>query len=155
MGKYDRIGSFLWLGLGAALCIGSIQIRLGSFHRPGPGFMPFLSGSSMMLFGAILMASTLRRANSERGETKNEKLWTKENWMGFSLTLLALFGYALLMDSLGFYTTTFLFLFFLFKLTEPKKWLMPLFLAGASAVLSYLIFSVWLMSQFPGGVLGF
>ena len=109
----------------------------------------------MMLFGAILMVSTLRRANNEKGETKNEKLWTKENWMGFSLTLLALFGYALLMDSLGFYTTTFLFLFFLFKLTEPKKWLMPLFLAGASAVLSYLIFSVWLMSQFPGGVLGF
>jgi len=155
MERYDRMGSFFWLGLGAAICIGSIQIRLGSFHRPGPGFMPFLSGASMMLFGVILMVSTLRRADNEKGETKDTKLWTKQNWMGFCLTLLALFGYALLMDFLGFYTTTFLFLFFLFKLTEPKKWLMPLVLAGASAVLSYLIFSVWLMSQFPGGLFGF
>jgi hypothetical protein len=155
MEKYDRLGSLFWLALGAAICVGSVQIRLGTFHRPGPGFMPFLSGIFLMLFGVILMVSTLAKANNEKEETKNKKLWTKENWKGFSLTLLALFGYALLMNRLGFYTTTFLFLFFLFKLTAPRKWLMPLAFSGASVILSYLIFSVWLMTQFPGGIFGF
>jgi hypothetical protein len=155
MEKYDRMSSLFWFALGAAICVGSVQIRLGTFRRPGPGFMPFLSGVSLMLFGVILMVSTLTRADNEKEETKSEKLWTKENWKGFSLTLLALFGYSLLMNTLGFYTTTFLFLFFLFKLTAPRKWLMPLAFAGASVVLSYLIFSLWLMSQFPGGIFGF
>jgi hypothetical protein len=155
MEKYDRMGSFFWLALGAVLCVGSVQIRLGTFHRPGPGFMPFLSGVFLMLFGVILMVSTLTRADNEKEETKSEKLWTRENWKGFSLTLLALFGYALSMNFLGFYTTTFLFLFFLFKLTAPRKWLMPLAFSGASVILSYLIFSLWLMTQFPGGIFGF
>lgn len=155
MEKYDRLGSLFWFALGAVICVGSVQIRLGTFHRPGPGFMPFLSGVFLMLFGVILMVSTLTGADNKKEETKSEKLWTKENWKGFSLTLLALFGYALLMNSLGFYTTTFLFLFFLFKLTAPRKWLMPLAFAGASVILCYLIFSLWLMTQFPGGIFGF
>lgn len=155
MGKYDRMSSLFWLALGAAMCVGSVQIRLGTFHRPGPGFMPFLSGAFLILFGVILMVSTLTRADNKKGETKSEKIWTKENWKSFSLTLLALFGYALLMNSLGFYTTTSLFLFFLFKLTAPRKWLMPLAFAGASVILSYLIFSMWLMTQFPVGIFGF
>ncbi len=71
------------------------------------------------------------------------------------LTLMTLLAYILLLEPLGFVLTTFVCLLLLFKLSEPRKWLMPMVLSGVTAVLSYLIFSVWLQSSFPKGLLTF
>jgi putative tricarboxylic transport membrane protein len=159
--KSDRVGGLIWLLLGIGLCIGSKRIGLGNFHKPGSGFMPFLSGAMMGLFGAILLfySCETKLSRKERFEAQNVRLranWINlfRDWKNFFFTLLALFGYALLLNVLGFPLTTFLFFFFLFRLTETEKWLMPLFLAGVMMGFSYLLFSVWLGCQFPRGVFG-
>jgi hypothetical protein len=148
------MSGMVWVSLGVALCIGSVRLRLGGFHKPGPGFMPFLAGSFLILLGLILAGSTLSKGLEEE-KTKGKEAWMNVNWKRFLFTLSGLFAYALLLEPIGFYPIAFLFLFFLFKLTEPKRWLMPAGLAGISVLLSYLIFSVWLKVQFPIGIFRF
>ena len=55
MKKYARADGLIWVILGMGMCIGSIKLKLGNFHTPGPGFMPFLSGASLGIFGLILI----------------------------------------------------------------------------------------------------
>ncbi len=136
------------------MCIGSVKLRLGDIHKPGAGFMPFLAGSFLILFGLILLISTVSKGLEEE-KKKGEEAWGSVSWKSLFFTLLALFAYAFLLEPLGFYITTFIFLFFLFKLTEPKRWLMPVALSLISVIFSYLIFSTWLRVQFPSGILGF
>ncbi len=141
------MGGLIWFVLGLGLCIESIKLGFGELGNPGAGFMPFISGTFLGLSGLTLtLPSILRRT----GEGKSEGL--KANWKDFLFTLLALFAYSLFLEPLGFLLSTFLFLFFLFKLGEPKKWFMPLVLSISTIILSYLIFSVFLKCQFPRGI---
>jgi hypothetical protein len=151
----ERIGGVIWLILGIGVCIGSANMRMGDIHRPGPGFMPFLAGALLGLFGLILLLSTISKDGGEERHITNEKEGMGKNWKMVLSCLLALFGYAFLLRPLGFYTTTGLFLFALFKMANPKKWGMPLISAGVTVVLSYLLFTVWLKTPFPGGITGF
>ena len=153
--KGDQVHGLIWLILGIGLCIGSVELRLGNLHRPGPGFLPFLSGAMLGLLGLILMVSSFLKELGEKGEPKVESIWVKGHWKKFFFTLLALFCYATLIEYLGFFSTTFLFFLFLFKLSEPKKWVMPLVLSVCTVIISYLLFSVWLKCQFPRGIFNF
>jgi len=160
MKKHDLLGGLIWLILGIGLCIESIKLKLisGGFHIPGPGFMPFLAGVLLGILGFILIFSSASKGLRKDEEVKDEKILMKKDWKNFLipfLNLLILFAYVLLLEPLGFLFSTFLFLFFLFKLSEPKKWLMPLVLSVSTVILSYLIFSVWLQCQFPRGIFRF
>lgn len=153
--KSDPVGGLIWLVLGVCFCIGSIKFRLGNFEKPGPGFMPFISGALLGLFGLILMVSSIVQRLRVEEEQDDKEAWVKENRKKVVLILIALFGYGFLLELLGFLVTTFIFLFFLFKLTEPKRWAMPLVISGITVILSYLFFAIWLKSSFPRGILGF
>jgi putative tricarboxylic transport membrane protein len=148
----------VWVILGIGMCIGSVKLKLGDFHIPGPGFLPFLSGVSLGIFGLILTFSAALAKPGEGEEATYEKSQAKWNWKKFLnplITLLILLAYLVLLEPLGFILTTFICLLFWFKLSEPKKWLMPLILSVSTSVLSYLLFSVWLQCQFPKGLLRF
>jgi putative tricarboxylic transport membrane protein len=140
------------------ICAGSISLRLGNFRTPGAGFLPFFAGALLAIFGLVLMLSTLL---SQAREEKNEvdgKDRANRHWRRFlnpSLAVVILFGYILLLEPLGFLLTTFVCLLLLFKLSEPKKWVAPIVLSGSTAILSYLVFFVWLQCQLPKGLLKF
>jgi putative tricarboxylic transport membrane protein len=155
MRKYDQIGSLVWIILGICLCARSVELNLGDLHRPGPGFMPFLSGVFLILSGLALLFSTMSKEAGEEGEQKEQRIWAKANLKNIFIPLLILVGYILILEPLGFIITAFLFLFILFELTEPKRWLKHLAFSAATVFLSYLIFSVWLNCRFPQGILGF
>jgi hypothetical protein len=58
------------------------------------------------------------------------------------------------MDPLGFLLPTFLLMFFLFKITAPKKWFAPIVSSLITVFLSYFIFFLWLKIPLPKGVFG-
>jgi putative tricarboxylic transport membrane protein len=151
MKKYDIVGGLIWLILGIALCIESIRLSLGHLHRPGPGFVSFLSGAFLGLFGLVLLLSNLKGLRKEERLT-DIKIGVKKNWKNFIFTLLLMIGYFLLLETLGFLLTSFLFLFFSFKLTKPKKWLGSLILAVSAIIVSYIIFIFLLKCPFPKGI---
>jgi putative tricarboxylic transport membrane protein len=152
MKKHDRFGGLFWFILGAIICIMSVKLRIGTLYKPGPGFTPFLSGAVLVVSGLILMLSTFLKQymDEEMGS-----ILVKEGRKNSLLTLLALFGYIVLLEPIGFLITTFIVLLFLFKITDTKRWLAPVVLSGSSVIVSYLVFSVWLKLQFPKGLFGF
>ena len=154
MTKQNQVSGFIWLLLGALLCMGSVRLDLGGFHRPGPGFMPFLTGAILILLGFILMFSGSKETRVGEG-LPGKGFWGGGDWKNVLIPWLSLFGYLLLLEPLGFLPTTFLFLFLLFKLTKPRSWLEPFIFSGATAVATYFVFSVWLRCPFPKGILTF
>lgn len=149
MGRYDRIIGLIWFALGGGMAIEGINLGLGKSHLPGIGFMSFLVGSLLGLCGLILTIwVTLKEKEND------DKIWEGQNWKNLVLPILSLFVYAFLMEDLGFLITTFLFQFFLLKLTAPKRWLSPLLSSLLIVLCCYLIFSVWLKVPLPKGFLG-
>ena len=158
MKEHDRVGGLVWFVLGIGICIGSIKLKLGNFHTPGPGFLPFLSGGSLALFGLILTFLTTRTGLGEKEDEKDQRELVHWDWKRLInplFTLFILVVYILLLEPLGFLLTTFICLLFLFKLSDPQKWLMPFVLSFTATALSYLLFSVWLQCQFPKGLIRF
>ena len=151
------MGGGIWLLVGAGFCLGSLKLKIGGLHNPGAGFIPFLVGVLLMAFGLIMILSFLfgfrtRREKNGKGEGGKEYL---VNLRAPFLTLLILTGYVILLEPVGFLLTTFLCLFLLFKISDPKRWLLPVGLSLGTVVISYLVFSVWLKNPFPRGILGF
>ena len=155
MRKYEISAAVLWLILGIAICIGSIKLHLTYVNNLGPGFMPFVSGLLLGLFGLILLFSFLWGHTGKRIETDNQKIFEIEKLGTVLSALLAILGYILLLETLGFIIVTFLFTFFLFKITAPKQWAMPLILSVCTVCASYFVLCVLLKNLFPRGILGF
>jgi putative tricarboxylic transport membrane protein len=157
MKKDDQIGGLIWLVLGIGLSLTSFQLRIGGFHNPGPGFLPFIAGVLLTISGLVLFLSR-GSGESKAGKVTGEKTLITKVSRRFSipfLTLLILLVYILLLEPLGFLLATFFFLFCLFKFVEPRKWVTPLVLSLISVIVSHFVFSVWLRCQFPRGILGF
>ena len=151
------MGGFVWLVLGAGFCIGSFRLKIGGLHNPGAGFIPFLVGTLLITLGLIMVVSNQfgpRTRMEERVGRKSGREDRKHLFIPF-LTLLTLVGYVILLEPLGFVLSTFFLLFLLFKISAPQTWLLPIGLSMSTVIISYLIFSVWLQSQFPKGILGF
>ena len=151
----ERIGAIIWLLLGIGVCIGSTSIGMGNIHKPGPGFMPFLAGALLGLFGLIFLHSTRSKGGDAQRQIASSSEGIAKNWKMCFACLLALFGCAFLLEPLGFFTTSGLFLFALFKMQNPKRWVRPLIYAALTVVFSYLLFTVLLNIRFPTGISGF
>jgi putative tricarboxylic transport membrane protein len=71
------------------------------------------------------------------------------------LTILALLGYAMTMEYLGFLLSTFVFLVFLLRFIEPQRWSTVLLGALLTSGVSFLIFELVLKCQLPRSPLEF
>jgi len=152
MKNRDLVSSIIWMALGGLFVAAALQQGLMRRGVPGPGFLPFFSGLALIVvsFFVLIPALVLRKkAQSsdffpERGSCRK-----------FLLALVALFAFGSAMEYLGYLLTTFLFMFFIARLVEPKGWRTITLLALLTAVLSYILFVVLLEVQLPKGWLGF
>ena len=124
----------------------SWRLGLGTYFRPGPGFFPFYSG---LLLGALALILTFR---AFRGAPERAEAWGE--WIPMLLVSLAMLGFALLLNRLGFLVTAFLFIGFLLRGIERRDWIVSLGAAALTALGSYAIFQLWLRAQLPAGILG-
>lgn len=152
--KSDLLGGFIWLILGMGVCLGSIKLKIGTLHSPGPGFISFLSGILLGLLGLGLMYSSFLKGLKKGENGKAIEISTEVNWRKLSWTFLALGGYILLFQPIGFVLSTFLFFFsVLYSFAKPQKWLMPLVISGCAAILGYFVFYICLGVELPRGIL--
>ena len=145
--KSDRWTGIFFLLLSAYVCTESLRLGLGDMHSPGPGFISFWSGLilGLMALGLIIGAFLKEGGSGERFQ----------NWESVILVILSLFGFLLILDTLGFILSTFLFVSFLLKLVERRKWFFSLGVAGLTAGISYGIFEILLKAQLPQGIFNF
>ena len=143
----DLTGALFWLAFAIFFSIqGFTHLKLGTLHQPGPGFFPFWAGVVLGLLSLISLFNSVKKSDAlSLSGLKSSKLL---------LVTGALLAYLLLLETLGFLTVTFLFLFLLFHL-EYRGSVFSAVLALIGAGSSYALFQLWLKTQLPTGPFGF
>jgi len=155
MGKplnYDCLAAIFFLVVGIFFSFYARSVEIGSWHQPGPGFLPFWAG---MTLSAMSVALLLRSYASKILTARPPFFPQKDSWKRVLATFLALISYNLLLSPLGFTLTTFLFLAFLVKFIFPQTWRRALAVAMLGSVITRLLFINFLETQLPKGIFGF
>jgi len=142
----------VWIGIGCIICILSLQFDLGSFRAPGPGFVAVLSG---LFVSAVGLAMIIARVTSRRAALKTSNQghpFRIGSWRRLAYSMSLLLAYIVLIEPVGFVITTFLLMFGLFFDFQKKNYGWSLFFSIATALVSYLVFEVWLRCQLPRGL---
>ena len=105
----DLTSALFWLAIAIFFSIEALtQLKLGTLRQPGPGFFPFWAGVVLALLSLVLLLNSLKnRVRLSLSGLKSSK---------FLLATGAILAYLLLLETLGFVTITFLFLFLLLRL---------------------------------------
>jgi hypothetical protein len=151
MKNYDQITSLVLLSLAVYISIESSRLPLGSWRDPGAGFLPLGSG---LCLGILSMVNYLQ-ARFRKEDYVRGSWYSKDRWKRLIVILAVLFGYSLILDFMGFLASTFILLLMLFRLVEPQKWAVALGGSTLAAVVSYVVFEIWLKTQLPRGIFGF
>ena len=153
MARFDRIFSFIWIALGVFQCAESISLGLGSVMEPGTGFMPFAMG--LVMIGLAIALFLESYFEMRKKPSQKVSLWSEVYWKRVVYITVIMLSYAVLLPKLGFLLDTFLVMVFLLKSGEPVKWPAAIVVGALTAVVSYVIFGVWLSVSFPAGILSF
>ena len=123
--------------------------KLGTVRAPKEGFMPMIVGVVATLISAFLLVQSLLN----KGDAQNVKF--NISWKRFFLLIAISLAYALLLNTIGYTVSSFLFLLAVLKIAGVNGWKKPLIISVISAVAFYLIFKVALGVMLPAGFIGF
>ncbi len=147
----EFVGGAFWLFIALVIMSQALELNLGNYRTPGPGFIPLGVGFGMAVLSLVIMGRAVRFASEPGASIRVSRSACKKIGLVFGALLL----YALCFNFLGFPLTTFLLLLLLFKGGNPEGWLKQIFLAAVATVFTYFLFSVLLACELPRGVLGF
>ena len=149
MNRHDVISGLFWLGISVFVAIMAVELGIGVFSNPGPGFVLFWSG---LIFGILSIALVIKGLLG-KGHRRLLDSWRGLKWNNPLITIVALALYATFLTEIGFLLMTFGFMALLYALGKPKLWIA---IAGSfvTIMLAYIIFHFALQIQFPRGILG-
>lgn len=150
MVRRELISLILWLCFCFFIGIESWRLGLGNFKMPGPGFLPFGVALCTGIIALFLLISGIAKATRERPTAFFQGDDTKVRKVIY--TVCALFIYPLLLEPLGFFLCTFLFFMFSLAVIDTQKWRLSLGISIAAAIVSYLLFDVFLQLRLPKGI---
>lgn len=149
MKKYHMIVNLFWIGMAFFVTIFSYKLRLGSFHNPGPGLMPFIIGIFLLIISFYLL---IRSLFERRIEDKTVyKAQGKKDFRKIGLVLVSLFTYAFLLETLGYLIVTLLFFILLFR-SMGNRWRTVWVASVLTVLLTYFVFTFFGV-KFPAGIL--
>lgn len=128
----------------------SYRLSLGVFRKPGEGFLSFWAGAGVTLLSVVLLIRQYLRKSDVSEETEPTTSYAK-----LFTVLLSLLVYVLSLEWVGFLISTFLWMAFLLRTIEPKKWWVSVLVSFLGSLIGWLIFKVWLGLQLPKGILPF
>jgi putative tricarboxylic transport membrane protein len=153
MAKKERVIHFAMLFVGIVLIIESLRLGIGGVHRPGPGFLPILTGAGLSFAAFFSLIKNFLAAKREK-DGNREELFGR-SVLNVVVISIALVVYVLVFQWLGYLLSTFVLLIFLFKAGGFRRWVLVLAAAFLTISISYLLFGFWLNIRFPKGFLGF
>jgi putative tricarboxylic transport membrane protein len=139
----EVMGGIFWGAVGVFFALGAVRLKLGTFHNPGPGFIPLGIALLLILFSLFTLAKGLIRPTGQAGEIP----WKRPGLVIGSVSL-----YGLLLTVIGFLPSTFILMVILFNLltsVRKRKRLSVILCAAATALGAWLVFSVFLRVPFP------
>ena len=154
--RKDVISGSFFLLLGLFLTFSSPQFRIWSRSGPRAGFFPLALGLIMILLSLILLFQSAfsKRPQGKVRPVAKEAQGTKRlkptRIIPYGLSMLL---YGLLIKTVGFFITTFLFLCVILKYVEGQGWRRTLLLGVTTTLLGYILFKYWLGVPLPLGVM--
>jgi len=129
----------LWQGRG---------LSFGGLHAPGPGFFPTLVAAVLLILSFFLIIPGAKKVVEENSLSAS-------SFIRMLIVFVALVGYFLFLEYLGFVIISFLLMAFLFLWVARQKWYLAFSSAVICIALAYILFDVLLKSNLPRGVFGF
>ncbi|EKN67894.1 tripartite tricarboxylate transporter TctB family protein [Schinkia azotoformans] len=141
---FDRYSSIIFLVLGIGIIVESTKISTSSYgSNVGPDVFPKVLGALLIILSCRLFYETFKYVN--KGKNK-ESL----DYKRFLVILVSAILYALLLETLGYVITTFLFLTISFQVMQKGGWLKTLLISGAFSYGIYFLFVEVLEGTLPG-----
>lgn len=153
MKNRDAIPALIWIIIGLAVMVVSYQMSLGTLHTPGPGLLPFLLGSLLIVVSIPILVGSLRVFKKTAPESRGAEIWAGVEFKNVLVIIISLVAYALLLERLGFILTAFLFLFVLFATFDSPRWFFALGVSSVTIFITYILFNVVLRVELPSGLL--
>ena len=149
--RAERWAATILTVFGVAALVAARRLPFGTITQPGAGFFPVCLAAMLTLVGIALLVSALRGP----GDTTAVGFGSARAGLARAgVTLLALVGYAFLLEPVGFGLTTFVLITILFRAVEPQRWPIALGGAAATVVVAHLLFRIWLGVRLPVGPWG-
>jgi putative tricarboxylic transport membrane protein len=138
----EAIGSFFWIGVGISFAIEGISLNVGILKNPGPGFLPVMMATLLVLFSLFILI---------KGVMKPKVAFPKIFWKKQFLAVVSVFFYIFLLEFIDFLLSTFILMFILFTILikEKNKWPKILCYSAAVALAAWLVFYVVIRTPFP------
>jgi len=150
MKKYQLCTAVFWVALGVFVSLYSYRLGIGEVSKPGAGLYPFCLGVISFIIASIVLIQILVKAESE----EKKKDTNGANLPKVFAALGVLFGYALLLEIMGYLLVTFVALAVLFRIGGYNKITPILGYSAVTVIITYLLFT-YLGVQFPPGVFRF
>ncbi len=157
MRAYEALFAGLVLAAGIVYEVMARQMPRGKLGYPGPGFFPTVVGAFLVLTAAACLIQALltgrSRGSAPAGQGKAAPAPRDRQAVRVGLFVSLLILYALTLQPLGFPIAIVLFLVAATWVFGYRRWFPALGIATGLAVLSYLIFVLWLKVPLPLGIL--
>ena len=150
----DISSGLFWSGIGIFFCAGALKYGLFVDGLPGPGLLPFIAGSCLFLLSLSVFLSALRKRKLQSAPIMENFSPEKGSLRKVLSVSLALGGYVLLLEPLGFPLTLLIFMIFLLRYIEPQNWRTVILVATLSVVACFILFNIVLQVRMPRGIIG-
>jgi putative tricarboxylic transport membrane protein len=143
--KYERITAMITFLVGVWIMYYAWgTLKLGTIHVPDAGFLPFLCGVGLAILG-IVWTLMLRWTKGQGNEGPAEKrLWHRPL---LSLALMVLYGWA--METVGYITSTLIFMVAWQQIIEREKWFKTMLISLLGTLAMYALFVYLLKVPIP------
>ncbi len=145
MRTYERITALITSVGGVSIMVYAWRtLNIGSIHRPDAGFLPFLCGAGLAILG-IVWILVLQWTEAKESEGHAEKrLWHRPL---LSLALMILYGWA--METVGYISSTLVFMVAWEKIIEHEKWIKTAVISLLGTLAMYALFVYFLKVPVP------
>ena len=147
MPRREILTLLFWLLLSIFVCVQSWRLGLGRFNSPGSGFLPF--GAALVVGILALVLFFKERGHHIAGN--GAPLFKGKKVQNVIFILALLFGYPLLLNQLGYFLCTLFFVGSCIRIIGQRQWRVVVIIGISTAIISYLLFDVWLKIQIPEG----
>lgn len=117
------------------------QLTFGNLQSPKSGFLPMLTGIIATLVAILII--------SNKFHTKKSTILSEVDWTRFIFLIIGLVFYIMIFNIAGYFSATFIFLFYFFKISDTRGWLLPFFMALLSSSIFYILFKYYLAVTLP------
>ncbi len=134
----------VWLVLGLYFMLQGVTLKLGTISSPGTGFMPFLIGIVLLVFGimsAIPLLVSLRRTESERLPIQRLR--------DPAIVVVSMIAYALALERIGFIASTMILIVLLTRFVGRTTLFRAAILGVLATLFCYVVFGLWLGVRLP------